>query len=92
MAEVRPVGADPNTVGESARRQFGAQTLVDNFNERRDVLNIVSRHAAADGKNPKTFGRRYQLDQLSAIVFEIHEDRLFAAAFALEIVNVEIVA
>src|SRR5262245_31186583 len=57
MAEVRPVGADPNTVGKSAWRQVCTHPLIDDFYQRCDILDVVSRYAAADCKNPKTLGR-----------------------------------
>src|SRR5262245_1173641 len=46
VAEVRPVGADPNSVGKSAWRQRRTHPLVDDFDQRRDILDVVSRHAA----------------------------------------------
>src|SRR5215510_3509143 len=57
MAEVRPVGTDPNTVSKSAWRQVCTHPLIDDFDQGRDILDVVSWYAAADCKNPKTLGR-----------------------------------
>src|SRR5215813_2888957 len=57
MAEVRPVGTDPNAVSKSAWRQICTHPLIDDFYQRCDILDVVSRYAAADCKNPKTLGR-----------------------------------
>src|SRR5262245_30034440 len=92
MAKVRPVGANPDSVGKSAWRQMRAQTLIDDFDQWRDILDVVSRYAAADCKNPKTLGCCHQLDELFAVTFEIHENRFLAAAITVDVVDVEIIA
>src|SRR5262245_24504681 len=56
MAEVRPVGADSNSVGKSAWRQVCTHPLIDDFYQGRNILDVVSWYTAADRKNPKTLG------------------------------------
>ena len=92
MTEVRSVRTDPNSVGESARRQVRAQTLIDDLDERRDILDVVTRYAAADCKNAETLGRRHQLDKHSAVALKIDQNWSLAAAFTLDVVDIEIVA
>src|SRR5882724_11477393 len=81
MTEVRSVGADPNSVGKSARRQVRAQTLIDDLDERRDILDVVTRYAATDCKNAETLGRCHQLDKHSAVALKIDQNWSLAAAF-----------
>src|SRR5262245_16341568 len=57
MAEVRPVGADSNSVGKSAWRQVCTHPLIDDFYQGRNILDVVSRYSSADCKDPKTLVR-----------------------------------
>ena len=91
MAEVRAVGANSNAVSKSARWQSRAQALIDDFDQRCHILDIVSRYAAADCENAKTPGGSNQFHQLFAIDFEVDEERLLAAPFSLDVVDIEVV-
>src|SRR5919109_829083 len=92
MAEVRSVGTDSNTVGETSGRQINAQALIDDFYQRRDVLDVISRYASIDGENPETFRLRDQPDELPAVAFEIHQNGLLAAAFTFDVVDIDVIA
>ncbi len=54
VAEVRPIRADSHAITETAIGKRRTEAFVDDFDQRRNVLHVVARHAAADGKNTKS--------------------------------------
>src|SRR6476646_7061665 len=51
MAEVRFVRADPHAVAETPVGISRSKPFVDDLDQRRHVLHVITRHTATDGKN-----------------------------------------